>query len=97
MTQMDLSTFLQISQVVAYIVGAVVFILMMRADIRVLRHDMASMKIRQDALNDAFSQLTTILTKVAVQDTRINAIEEDVRELRHGDGYIVKRENLKKV
>jgi hypothetical protein len=94
---MDLSTFLQISQVVAYIVGAVVFILMMRADIRVLRHDMASMKIRQDALNDAFSQLTTILTKVAVQDTRINAIEEDVRELRHGDGYIVKRENLKKV
>ena len=97
MIKMDLSTFLQISQVVAYIVGAVVFILMMRADIRVLRHDMASMKIRQDALNDAFSQLTTILTKVAVQDTRINAIEEDVRELRHGDGYIVKRENLKKV
>lgn len=89
---MDITIILQISQVVAYLVGAAIFILMMRADIRVLRHDMASMRVRQDALNEAFSQLTTILTTVAVQDTRINRIETDINELRHGNGYIIHRE-----
>jgi hypothetical protein len=89
---MDLSAALQIAQVAAYVVGAAIFVLMLRADIRVLRHDMASMKLRQDALNEAFTSLTTILTQVAVQDNRINRIESDVSELRHGDGYIIKRD-----
>lgn len=62
--------------------------MMLKADIRILRHDMANLTVRQDALNEAFQQLTGILTQVAVQDTRIKAIEDDIRELRHGKGYI---------
>jgi len=85
---MDLSALLQIAQIVAYLLGAAFFVMMLRADIRVLRHDMASLTFRQDALSEAFSQLTNILTKVAVQDTRIASIEEDIRELRHGRGFI---------
>ena len=89
--RMDLSTALSIAQIVAYLVGAAFFIIMLRADIRILRHDMASLKLRQDAVNETLSQLTTVLTKVAVQDTRITAVEEDMRELRHGDGYVLKK------
>lgn len=88
---MDLNSLLQIAQIIAYILGAAFFVMMLRADIRILRHDMANMKVRQDALNEAFTQLTSVLTQVAVQDARINAIERSVEELRHGDGLIEKR------
>ena len=90
---MDLNTTLPVGQIAAYLLGAAVFVIMLKADIRILRHDMATMKVRQDALNEAFSQLTNVLTQVAVQDMRIKSIEDDIKELRHGDGWIVpKRE-----
>lgn len=89
-TVMDLSSLLQIAQIIAYLLGAAFFVMMLRADIRVLRHDMATMKLRQDALNEQMTMMTSVLTKVAVQDNRISAIEEDIRGLRHGDGYITK-------
>jgi hypothetical protein len=82
---------IQVVQLAAYLIGAAIFVAMLKADIRILRHDVRNLSIRQDALNDAFSQLTNVLTQVAVQDARIKAIEDDVRELRHGDGFIVKR------
>lgn len=61
----------------------------MKADIRLLKHDMTSIKQRQETLSDAFTQLGTILTQVAVQDTRINRIEADIKELRHGEGFVM--------
>lgn len=86
---MNLSTILQIAQIAAYILGAAIFVAMLKADIRILRHDMRNLSVRQDALAEGFKSLTDILTKVAVQDQRIKAIEDDVRELRHGRGYIL--------
>lgn len=85
---LDTGTTLQIVQVIMYLVGVVYFVAMIKADIRVVRHDMAALKSRQDILNDAFMQLTTILTKVAVQDQRIAGIEEDIREIKHGKGFV---------
>lgn len=78
-------------QIGAFMVASVAFFFAIKADIRVLRHDMHSLRTRQDELNNAVGQLSAILTKVAVQDNRLNAIEEQIRELRHGDGYIAKR------
>lgn len=85
---MDLSTTLQVAQLGAYLVIGTVFVVMIKSDIRVVRHDMKNLHTRQDALNLGFTQLTTILTQVAVQDQRIKAIEDDIRELRHGKGYV---------
>ena len=86
----DVSVLLQIGQLVAYLVVAAIFIAMLKADIKILRHDMKNLSVRQDALNEGFTQLTQILTKMAVQEMRINGIEDDIRELRHGQGFIVK-------
>ena len=85
---LETSTTLQIIQIAAYLLGVAFFVIMLRADIRILRHDMATLQVRQDALNEAFAGLTSVLTQVAVQDTRIKSIEDDIRELRHGKGYI---------
>lgn len=75
-------------QIVVVIGGGMWIFMSLRADVRIVRHDMANMKQRQDDLNEAFTQLGTILKQVAVQDQRLNQIEKTVDELRHGQGFV---------
>lgn len=60
----------------------------LRADVRIIKHDIGNMKQRQDDLSEAFTQLGNILTKVAVQDERLNQMSKTIDELRHGQGYV---------
>lgn len=93
---MELSTALQLAQIVAYIVVGIVFVVMIKADIRVILHDQKVMKDRQDSMSDNVKALTAILTQVAVQDSRLNRIENDIGELKHGKGFVADSEyNLK--
>lgn len=59
-----------------------------RSDIRILRHDFKNMDHKQNILGEAFTQLTSILKTVAVQDERINQHTKDIDELKHGKGYV---------
>lgn len=73
----------------ATIVGGVVgFIIYLRTELMSLRKDMTYIKDHQDNLMDGIKQLNTILTQIAVQEVRLNMIEKNVDELRHGKGYI---------
>lgn len=62
----------------------------MRSDIRAISQDIKYIQEKQQTLNEAFTQLGNILTKVAVQDTRLAMIEKNIDELRHGDGFVRK-------
>ena len=75
-------------QIITVIAGSVWIFQSMKADIRVVRHDITYLKEAQRLLSEAFSQLGTILTQVAVQDTRLNMVEKYIDDLRHGQGYI---------
>jgi prefoldin subunit 5 len=77
-----------IVQTITMLGGGFYIVLSMRGDIRVLRHDVNYLKQTQTALGEAFRQLGTILTQVAVQDNRISMIEKSVDEMRHGQGFI---------
>lgn len=57
-------------------------------DIASLRTDISHIKETQKSLAEAFTQLGNILTKVAVQDTRIQMMEKKIDELSHGLGFI---------
>lgn len=71
------------------IVGSVIaFIVYVRAELISLRLDITQIKEHQKLLMDAIQQLNTILTKIAVQEARLNMIEKDIDELRHGQGFI---------
>lgn len=78
-------------QMLVIVVGGLSVFFTLRADVRVMRHDMSNMKERQDALNEAFKQLGNILTQVAVQDQRLVQMENKINELSHGDGYVKSR------
>ena len=75
-------------QMLVIVVGGLSVFFSLRADVRVMRHDMSNLKERQEALSEAFKQLGNILTQVAVQDQRLVQMKNEIDELRHGRGFI---------
>lgn len=101
---MDLAIWLQIGQIAALVIGAAIYIIFIKADFKILknsneanftivRNDMNIMKLRADSQSETLKQLTAILTTVAVQDNRLNNLEDDIREMKHGKGYILPNPN----
>lgn len=60
----------------------------MKNDIKVLRVDLVNMREHLKSLQDAFSQLSSVLVQVAVQDTRLTMLDKRINELSHGHGYV---------
>lgn len=75
-------------QIVSVTAGVIGFFLYIRVQLTSLLHDVAQIKEQQRMLMESLKQLNTILTQIAVQDTRINMIEKDIDELRHNKGFI---------
>lgn len=68
--------------------GVFSFVLYLKSEITSLRSDVTQIKEHQKMLMEAITQLNVILTKIAVQEARLNMIEKDIDELRHGQGFI---------
>ncbi|WP_439399106.1 hypothetical protein ACRQ5Q_17040 [Bradyrhizobium sp. PMVTL-01] len=81
------------------IVGGGVMVLMtLKTDVRALKTGATALNARIDTmqaeikrLGDVLIDLANVRGEMKVLDTRITAAEQDIRELRHGDGYIVTR------
>jgi hypothetical protein len=69
-------------------VAALAFFFALRNDIVSLKIDINHVKENQRQLQEAFVQLNNILTKVAVQDVRLNMIDKKLDELSHGQGFV---------
>ncbi len=65
----------------------------MKGDITIVKHDIHYLQESHKALTEAFTQLGKVLTQVAVQDNRINMVEQKLNELSHGHGFIGKTKN----
>ncbi len=84
-----------IMEILAICGGGFLVVVRQGGDLRVIKTDMAHMKSTISTLTNAFDKLGTILTQVAVQDTRISGLEEDKRrleyrinEMAHGKGFV---------
>lgn len=77
-----------IVKIVLITFGAFGFFFALRNDINSLKNEIGYIKDSQKSLNEAFTQLGSILTKVAVQDTRLNMLEKKIDELSHGLGFV---------
>lgn len=60
-----------------------------KADIRVLKHDLGNIRTAVDLNANVLQSQGASLAKIAVQDQRLANLEEDIRDLRHGRGWIV--------
>lgn len=59
-----------------------------KSQITSIRTDIDHIKDNQKDLAESFKQLGSILTKVAVQDTRLNMIDKKLDELCHYQGFV---------
>lgn len=80
-----------VSSVIVFLVAGTLVYAQLRSDLRALKLNMEFLQKRQESMSEAFSQLGSILTQVAVQDNRLQMMEKSVDELRHGQGFISNR------
>lgn len=87
---MDTLQYLELGiKLLAIGLGAIGFFYALKVQIDRLAGDIQHIKENQKSLQEAFAQLGSILTKVAVQDTRLNMIEKKLDELAHNKGFVV--------
>jgi len=53
-----------------------------------LRSTVANMKEDVTAMQAEIKKLAEVITKMAVTDVRLTNVEQDIRELRHGEGFV---------
>ena len=54
-----------------------------------VKADLRVHNVRLTSVETACVQMAATLTQVAVQDNRLVNLENDVRELRHGEGFVL--------
>lgn len=84
---LSLGTLLHISTV---IVAVIIAYGALKSDVKILSVEFQGIQKRQDALNESFKQLSSILTQVAVQSARLTMLEKRIEELSHGKGFVNK-------
>ena len=82
-----------IAEIISIVGGGFLVVIRMGGDIRVMKADMAHLKTTVNTLTSAFDRLGSVLTQVAVQDTRLINLEKRLDELAHGRGFIHREVN----
>lgn len=66
----------------------------LKSEVRIVKHDQKATDFKINVMTESMQQLTSILTRVAVQDERFNGFEHrietceaDVRDLQNGVGF----------
>src|SRR5882672_941380 len=66
----------------------------LKSEVRIVKHDQKATDFKINLMSESLTQLTSILTRVAVQDERFNSFEhrievneEDIRDLQNGVGF----------
>jgi hypothetical protein len=85
---MEMAYILQLAQLAGYVVIATIFIVMIKADVKVIKMQMTGIEVQLAMLSTSFSKLGDIMRDIAVQNAEIVAIKDDIRELRHGRGFV---------
>ncbi|MGX0963143.1 hypothetical protein AB7M63_003592 [Bradyrhizobium japonicum] len=90
-----------IIEIVSIIGGGVLVLITLRADVgalktgaKALSDDIDAMQAELKKLSDVLISLADIRGEIRVLDSRITGAEQDIRELRHGDGFVQGRRGI---
>lgn len=75
-------------QVAAIAGGGLLVLITMRNTVAVLQRDVASIQVEIKKMGDILTKMAVAETRLDNTDTRLTNVERDVRDLRHGDGFI---------
>lgn len=90
-----------IIEIVSIVVGGLLALFTLRRDVSLLQVGADALKLELGQLQDEIKKLSEILVDLAdirgeirVLASRVTASETDIRELRHGDGFIQGRRGV---
>lgn len=78
-------------QIAVICIGGVSVMFAMRYDIRALKKDDLALREELKGIQAEIKQIGTVLITQADQNRRILHLEDDVRDMRHGRGFIQER------
>ena len=68
--------------------GGILVLITLKSDVKSLKRDFAGMQDEIKKLGEILINLADIRGEIKVLNTRVTATEQDIREMRHGDGFI---------
>ncbi len=74
-------------EIAAIVGGGVLALVTLRSTVSHIQEDMSDMKTE-------IKKVGEVLIKMATTDVRLSAVEQDIRDLKHGRGFIQPRESL---
>ena len=74
-------TFGNIAEMAIFVLGGFIVIIKQSSHVTYMRQELAEMQNEIKKLGD-------VLTKIALTDLRLTNVEQDVRELKHGIGFV---------
>ncbi|QOG20476.1 hypothetical protein [Bradyrhizobium sp. SEMIA] len=90
-----------IIEILSIVGGGVLVLMTLKTDVsalksgaRGLKADIAAMQAELKKLSDVLISLADIRGEIKVLDTRLTGAEQDIRELRHGDGFVQGRRGI---
>ena len=75
-------------QVAAIAGGGLLVLITMRNTVSVLQRDVASIQIEIKKMGDILTKMAVAETRLDDTDTRLTNVERDLRDLRHGQGFV---------
>lgn len=82
-------------QIAAIIGGGLLVLVTLKSDVKSLKEgasnlksDLREMQAEIKKLSEILVNLANIRGEIRVLDTRVTAAEQDIRELRHGEGFV---------
>lgn len=77
-----------IIQVLAIAGGGMLVLISMRNTVSVLQRDVASIQVEIKKMGDILTKMAVAETRLDNTDTRLTNVERDLRDLRHGQGFV---------
>lgn len=77
-----------ILQIVAFGITVTVFIVSIKGNVSNMKDDITDIKTELKALREVLTTQATQTVRLDNQGKRLDRLEEDIRELRHGEGFV---------
>lgn len=77
-----------IIQVVGMIIGGLIVLVTLRNTVSEIQKDVSAVQIELRKMGDILTKMAVAETRLDNTDTRLTNVERDIRELRHGDGFV---------
>lgn len=75
-------------QVASILIGGLIVLVTMRSTVAVLQRDVAAIQAEIKKMGDILTKMAVAETRLDNTDTRLTNAERDIRELRHGQGFV---------